>query len=213
MRWNTVTPLLRQVLEIVMKEPVFRPFCLVGGTSLSLQVGHRMSVDIDLFTDAPYGSIDFSIIYKFFRDHYPYTDSNLGQEAGLGSSYYVGNSANDAIKIDIYYTDPFIRQFKEEDGIRLASIADIIAMKLDIIGRGGRKKDFWDLHELTNGYSIGAMIDLYKERYPYGYSDEDIRAGLVNFSTAEDDFDPVCLHGKHWELIKLDFVEWLARDL
>lgn len=41
-------------------------FRLVGGTALSLQLGHRMSVDIDLFTDAPYRSVDFTAIEKRF---------------------------------------------------------------------------------------------------------------------------------------------------
>jgi predicted nucleotidyltransferase component of viral defense system len=210
MHWNTVTPLLRHVLELTMTEPIFDSFRLVGGTSLSLQIGHRTSVDIDLFTDADYGTIDFSAIDKFFRDRYHYVDTNQGPEIGMGTSYYIGESEEDSVKIDIYYTDPFIRQAKKENNIRLASIEDIIAMKLDIIGRGGRKKDFWDLHELNTEYDILTMIDLYKERYPYGHSEEDIRAGLVNFLTAEDDFDPICLRGKHWELIKLDFVQWLA---
>lgn len=43
MYWNTVSPLLKQVLNDLMKEELFSPFRLVGGTSLSLQIGHRMS--------------------------------------------------------------------------------------------------------------------------------------------------------------------------
>ncbi len=82
-------------------------------------------------------------------------------------------------------------------------------MKLDIIGRGGRKKDFWDLHELQTYFEISAMLDLYSVRYPYGHTTSEVRAGLVNFSAADDDFDPICLLGKHWELIKLDFTQWL----
>lgn len=56
--WNTVAPILESVLQDIINEPLFSSFRLVGGTSLSLQLGHRMSVDIDLFTDAEYGSID-----------------------------------------------------------------------------------------------------------------------------------------------------------
>lgn len=171
-----------------------------------------MSVDIDLFTDAAYGSIDFGGIDSFFRDRYHYVDTNQGQEVGMGTSYYIGESEEDAVKIDIYYTEPFIRAVKEEDDIRLASIEDVIAMKLDVIRLGGRKKDFWDLHELNNEYDIPAMINLYMERYPHGHSEEDIRAGFVNFLIAEDDFDPICLLGKHWELIKPDFVQWLTPE-
>lgn len=60
--WNRVKPLLKDILEDLMNEQLFEPFILVGGTSLSLQLGHRMSVDIDLFTDVEYGSIDFKSI-------------------------------------------------------------------------------------------------------------------------------------------------------
>jgi len=55
--WNTVSVELKEVLIILMNASELSPFQLVGGTALSLHLGHRMSVDIDLFTDAPYGSI------------------------------------------------------------------------------------------------------------------------------------------------------------
>ncbi len=212
MHWNTVNPLLQKVLKDIMSSAAFESFCLVGGTSLSLKIGHRMSVDIDLFTDAAYGSIDFSVLEQFFKNNYSYVDTNAGLGIGMGVSYYVGESESAAIKVDIYYTEDFIRPITDEDHIRLASREDIIAMKLDVIGRGGRKKDFWDLHALQEDYSISDMISLYQERYPYAHSDEEIRAGLVHFEIADDDLDPVCLLGKHWELIKLDFIQWLSED-
>lgn len=56
--WNTVKPLLKEVLTVLIVHDLFQPFRLVGGTSLSLQLGHRMSDDIDFFTDASYKSID-----------------------------------------------------------------------------------------------------------------------------------------------------------
>ena len=62
--YNTVTPLLKEVLDILLKEEIFAPFRLVGGTNLSLRLGHRMSDDIDLFTDAEYGSLDFRVFEK-----------------------------------------------------------------------------------------------------------------------------------------------------
>lgn len=59
--WNTVNTHLKEYLLTLMKLPSFADFRLVGGTALSLHLGHRMSVDIDLFTDKEYGSIDFEI--------------------------------------------------------------------------------------------------------------------------------------------------------
>ena len=51
LRYKTVTPLLKNTLQQLMSEPLFVPFRLVGGTNLSLRYGHRLSIDIDLFTD------------------------------------------------------------------------------------------------------------------------------------------------------------------
>lgn len=65
LHYETVTPLLRKVLDEIMQNPIFNPFYLVGGTSLSLRLGHRKSVDIDLLTNASYGSLNFSNFEKF----------------------------------------------------------------------------------------------------------------------------------------------------
>ena len=208
LHYNTVSPLLRDILSQLMAQPEFTPFCLVGGTSLSLQLGHRVSIDIDLFTDAPYGSLDFHAIQSKLRDMFPYCQGDCGDIVGMGSSYIIGNSAYDSIKLDLFYTDPFIRPIKTIDNIRIASIEDIIAMKLDVIGRNGRKKDFWDLHELHDKYTIAEMLTLYAERYPYNHTQEELLLGLTNFSLAATDPDPNCLRSKAWPLIKLDFMEW-----
>ena len=72
LHWNTVSPLLKEILIDLMDEPLFSPFRLVGGTALSLQIGHRISIDIDLFTAAEYGSIDFKEIRSFLENKYPF---------------------------------------------------------------------------------------------------------------------------------------------
>lgn len=208
LHYNTVSSLLRDVLSQLMAQPEFTPFCLVGGTSLSLQLGHRISIDIDLFTDAPYGSLDFHAIQSKLRSMFPYCQGDCGDIVGMGASYIIGNSAFDSIKLDLFYTDPFIRPIKVIDNIRIASIEDIIAMKLDVIGRKGRKKDFWDLHELHDKYAIAEMLTLYAERYPYNHTREELLLGLTNFSLADTDPEPNCLRSKAWPLIKLDFMEW-----
>ena len=193
-----------------MENPIFDPFYLVGGTSLSLRLGHRKSVDIDLFTNVPYGSLDFSVFEKFFRDNYKYyycTDkTNL---VGFGRSYYIGESEDNNIKVDLYYKDEIINPCDNIDGIRIASLEDVVAMKVDVISRNGRKKDFWDLHELLKTYSIPEMLDFHKQRYEYTHNREQIISNFTNFDSADEDIDPICLKGKEWELIKLDFVEIL----
>lgn len=56
-----VSPLLLEILSDIMKDSLFDPFRLVGGTNLALRTNHRISTDIDLFTDAPYGSLNFRL--------------------------------------------------------------------------------------------------------------------------------------------------------
>ena len=51
------------------------------------------------------------------------------------------------------------------------------------------------------------MLSLYEERYPYGATKEECVAGLTNFSVADTEPDPICLQGKVWQLVKLDFTE------
>ncbi len=144
--YNTVTPLLLNVLKEIMAVEELKRFRVVGGTALSLQLGHRESVDIDLFTDAEYGSIDFQAIDKYLESNFTYTDTYNFDIIGMGKSYYIGESANQCIKLDLFYTDSFIRPIIAIDNLRLASVEEIIAMKIDVIAGGGRKKDFWDIH-------------------------------------------------------------------
>lgn len=213
MYWNTVHPTLRGILQSIMEDRLFDPFRLVGGTALSLQWGHRMSVDIDMFTDADYGSIDFSRIWEGLNGHYAYVDVHNPSMANIGMSLFVGHHRDDAIKLDMYHTDAFIRPHLYRDGIRMADAADIIAMKLDIIGRGGwkggRKKDFWDIHQAFDNYPLVEMLGFYQERYPYGHTPDELIRGLNDFTQADEDFEPLCLLGKHWDLIRHDFVRWV----
>lgn len=211
MHWNTVSPQLREILEAAMTENTFSSFRLVGGTALSLQMGHRESIDIDFFTDAEYGTVDFDAIDKYFKSKYNYVDTNSHGKMGMGITYFVGHSETDAVKVDIYYNEPFIRPAVEVGIIRLTAKEDIIAMKLDVIARGGRKKDFWDIHALEEDYDISSMISFYKERYPYGYSEQEILNGLQRFNIADNEPPPLCRLGKHWEFIKLDFVNWVKK--
>ena len=209
--YNTVNDLLRDTLLTLMKADVFSTFRLVGGTALSLHLGHRESVDIDLFSDVPYGSLDFESIDNYLKDTFSYVDHLSNIAPAMGKSYTIGNDKNNSVKLDVFYADPFIQELIEEDNIRLASIEEIIAMKIDVIQRGGRKKDFWDLHELLDKYSISQMVALHEERYPFSHDEKTILINLINFENADNDFDPVCLKGKYWEFIKADFEEVIGK--
>ena len=211
LQYQTVKPILKSTLERLMQIEEFAPFRLVGGTSLSLRYGHRMSDDIDLFTDAEYRSIDFHKLQDILRKEFPYCEGECGELVSFGTSYLVGNSKEEAVKLDLFYTDTFIRPIEHHDSIRMAAVDDIVAMKMEVVANGGRKKDFWDLHMLHSSYSLADMLSLYEARYPYGASREECLEGLTNFAVADCDPDSICLEDKIWQFIKLDFTDWITQ--
>ena len=201
---QTVSETLWYFLKQLMSFDSLTQFRLVGGTSLSLMLGHRLSVDIDMFTDAEYGSIDFLKILDIIKEEFPYVDHGEWGNESMGNSCFIGHNKEDAIKLDLYYTDPFVYPIQQYENIRLSTLEEIVAMKLDVIGRGGRKKDFWDIHELLKQFEIPEMLDIYSVRYPYTFTQDELIPQLTNFTIADIDPDPNCLLGKYWELIKLD---------
>lgn len=205
LHYETVTPLLKKTLDMLMGEPLFEPFRLVGGTSLSLRYGHRRSDDIDLFTEAEYGSLDYRTFEAYLRSHFPYyhcTDTT--SIVSFGRSYYVGQSAGEYVKVDLMYTDPFIERAEVIDGIRMAGTKDIAAMKMNVVAQGGRKKDFWDLHMLLGEYSLAEMFGFHARRYEWEHDEEGLLMNFTDFSKADPQSDPACLLGKRWKDIKVD---------
>lgn len=204
---NTVSDLLWNSLNKIMQFNEFKLFRLVGGTSLSLQLGHRESVDIDLFTDADYGSIDFSKLEHVLQNNFDYVETSSVGDVGMGKPYFIGNSQEESIKLDLFYTDRFVFPAVQFEQLELASIEEIAAMKLEVICHGGRKKDFWDLHQLAEKYSLNEMLQFYVKRYPYGFQRSEVLDKLTNFENAEYDFTPNCNKDKIWEIVKLDIEE------
>jgi hypothetical protein len=81
--WNTVNQELKECLELLMHSEYFQKFRLVGGTALSLHLGHRISVDIDLFSEEPYRSLNFDAIDDFLRLNYNYVSDPIRVNIGL----------------------------------------------------------------------------------------------------------------------------------
>ncbi len=188
-------------------------FRLVGGTALSLLLGHRISEDIDLFAAKEYGSISFDKIETELKNSFPTVinpdDGITGMrtlENNFGLHLFLGESNVSLIKVDILnWGDNFIFPIVTEGGIRLAAIEEIAAMKLDVISRGGRKKDFWDMSEIFEKRSLQSLLPVYEQKYPYNDM-KLVLSGLVDFKIADNMPDPICFKGKHWEVIQQEMV-------
>ena len=191
-----------------MANKAFDDFVLVGGTALSLQLGHRISIDIDLFTANDYGSMNLEEIKTALSTTFPYIEGlEKLNRRNLGYAVYIGNSQTDNVKLDLFYTEQFITPIIHQDGLRLASLQDLAAMKMEAIVNSKRKKDFWDVHELLDSFSLTELIQYGLQRNPYTLTENDILNTLRNLTEitelSNDNF-VLCLRGKYWELIVED---------
>lgn len=205
--YKTVKPVLINTLNALMRNPVFNSFNLVGGTNLSLRFGHRCSDDIDLFTDAEYGSLDFAKLEKELAKMFPYFDNpDKSEIVGFGRMYYVGLNEENAVKLDLMYTDKFISDPENINGIRFESVNQMAAMKMEAINGGGRKKDWWDIDQLLSIYPFEDLMLLHKKWQPWLHEEEKILDALVDFTKADLEPNPKCLLGKDWDSIKLHII-------
>ena len=176
---ETVDSATYELLKKFMSDPFLKDFNLVGGTSLSLQMGHRKSVDLDLFC---YGkSFDSMAIAEHLRHNYDFELSAIYPGALLA---HIQNVKTDFIKAYNRLTEPLA---VTEDGIRLVNYKDIAAMKLLAIGKEGtRRKDFIDIAFLSTLMSFSEMLEHYREAYDLSSTIQAIR-GLLYFDDIKNE--------------------------
>ena len=144
LQYKTIDPGTLQLLKDLQSLPIFHSARLVGGTALALQLGHRNSVDLDIF-----GTIQASSeeLRESLSEHH---DIKVIKESKNINIYQV-----DGVKVDfVNYSYSWIDEPVAEEGITLAGLEDIAAMKVAaVIGRG-TKKDFIDLFFLLQHFSL-----------------------------------------------------------
>ncbi|MEX0966531.1 MAG: nucleotidyl transferase AbiEii/AbiGii toxin family protein [Bacteroidia bacterium] len=179
---KAVEPPLLELLRSFMARDYLQQFVLVGGTALALQLGHRKSIDLYLFTLADFSSDD---VIRHLQDDYKihvlekHPQTIICQVQG--------------IKVDfIRFHYPFLKPVIEDEGIRMLSVEDIAPMKLDAITGRGSKKDFYDLYFLLKNYALTELLSLYQKKYPHETIFHIIRS-LTYFVDAESDPDPMLL--------------------
>ena len=212
---ESVSADLMAILERLMAADSFHDFRLVGGTALSLQRGHRRSIDIDLFTALPYGEMPTAEIRQFIETEFEVHKGTETLESNApGYHLFVGAANNTPVKLDLFYTEPFIFPAKVVDGIRMADEREIAAMKMLAIGGPiRRQKDFWDIHEMLSDYSLDDMIKWGLDRNPYSLTEDDIIAGFEAIDSIEESPEGIdSLHrNDYWELKVLDLKDEIAK--
>ena len=168
LRKEAISDSLKETLDVLMSMKAINAYRLVGGTALALQIGHRVSVDIDLFSDEKnnYDEIQQALYEKFGNQFKKARD--ISGPAGKGIAVFINH-----IKTDILdWSVKFIRPPFIEENIRLAHKEDIIPMKFNaFLGpvelARYEKKDYIDIACLMKEFDLEKMMELYQEKYPH----------------------------------------------
>jgi len=129
---------------------------LVGGTALALQIGHRMSDDIDLFT---LKKQDNEYCLRFMRNNFENIEV-------VNNSENILQVKSNGIKVDfISAKGKLIEEPVMDDIVKVASIRDIIGMKLITIQDRKKARDYIDIAYLLKYYPLKSMFNIYKWKY------------------------------------------------
>jgi hypothetical protein len=139
-----------------MADPALENFVLVGGTALSLRIGHRISIALDLYNNKDF---DQEKLNRHLQSSYHFLPDFIEQNTLKGS---IDGMALDLIAHKYKYVD----HLSNIEGVRLASFKDIAAMKLNaIINNGTKAKDFVDIAFLGESLSFNQMTHSFESKY------------------------------------------------
>jgi predicted nucleotidyltransferase component of viral defense system len=198
--WNTISQDMHLVLQEFFKNELAKKFYLAGGTALSLQIGHRYSIDLDLFSpteDIP--SIRANLESSLAPLRPKLADSSWGNLV-----YIVKN-----VRVGFYgYGYALVNPLVEEETARLASIEDIALMKMDALLSRANRKDFYDLYFICQGMPLRFLFDKAPQKFP-SIRDFEVQVvkRLVYFGSADYDPEPSLLKPVAWRTVKDYFIK------
>lgn len=197
---SAVTLNLWETLLSLQQPLAHHEFALAGGTSLALRMGHRLSSDLDFFTTQPFDA------------------DKLIKSIGIDPSCITGIAEGtlqiriNNIKIEfLKHSYPALREIEQHNDIKLWSLEDVAAMKINAIVNRGSKKDFYDLAALLKIHPLESILAFYQEKYRPATLLMAIRS-LAWFDDAEAEPDPVSLTGESWQSI-MDQIKSAIRQL
>jgi len=191
-----------RAIQLVASLPTVKRAYLAGGTALALQLGHRLSQDLDFFTQEEF---DENILATSLLKIKAFKEDRRDWRTILG---YISNT-----KFSIfYYPYKLIEKPLAFEGIRILRKKDIATMKLDAIGNRGTKRDFIDLFFLAKEFSLNQVFDFYEQKY--GNLEEKMYhliKGVSYFEDAETEKQPEMFIATEWDKVKEFFQQEAIR--
>ena len=187
---SAVSVNLLQVLEKMQDKTTELGFALAGGTSLALRFNHRISIDLDFFTENDSKSEEWPKLL------------GVGHETITGIADGTLQIVTNGIKVEfLRHAYPKLAEHDTLEKVRMWSLQDVSAMKLNAIANRGSKKDFYDIATLLEQFSLESMIGHYQAKYRPASLLMLIRS-LAWFDDADAEPDPITLRGETWSGIK-----------
>lgn len=193
----------KEILALLEKSRIIKHSYLAGGTALALQIGHRVSYDLDFFTEEEFDEKlllpEINKISDFQLEKVAWR-TILGRFKGVRFSIF-------------YYEYPLLSPLKKFGMINILEVRDIAAMKIAAIASRGAKRDFVDLYFICREIIIlPEAIELYGRKYMnLATTALHILKSLTYFEDAEDEEMPQMLKEITWPKVKVFFREKIKK--
>lgn len=172
-------------------------FYLAGGTGLALHLGHRRSVDLDLFHEAEFDS-------AALRDR-------LRDLPGLAKVETAPNTLHlqlHGVKVSfLRYPYPLLFPLHGFGELRIADARDIACMKVEAIASRGSRRDFVDLYVAARAYGLREILDWFAAKFASAkYNRTHVLKSLTYFRDAETEPSPDMLIPLEWSAVTRFFL-------
>jgi len=197
MFFHTLSVAARELLARLGQAPWMDAFYLAGGSAAALHLGHRVSIDLDFFSEQDYeveplvqrlGALGRLVV----QQQSPGT--MVGQLEGVRISFFT-------------YPYPLLEEAGIVDGVRIANLLDIALMKIVAIGQRGRMRDFVDLYFICRlGLTLDELLRRVPQKYTtVSYPSYHLLRALTYFDDAEGDEPPKMLVEFDWAEVRRFF--------
>lgn len=190
-----------QLLPVLGEMLFLRSAYLAGGTALALQLGHRVSADLDFFFPEEF---DVSLAIQKLSAAGKFRLTKKSEQTVVGTL--------NEVKLALFgYRYPMLFPLQEIFGIRIADIRDIACMKIDAIAGRGAKRDFVDLFFVLRATAtLSDILELFCKKYAaLQYNMVHVKKSLLYFTDAEEDPMPQMLQPASWDEVK----KYLEREV
>jgi len=200
--WEAVPAGVQALLADLGQIPALRPFYLAGGTAVALRLGHRISRDLDFFSETD--ALDK-----------PCREEIIAALRAIRGDVTIQRSAFTTLVLvaDVHHLSFFSYAYELVDkvddlnGVRVAGLLDVALMKIDALSDRGLRRDFVDLYVIAQQTPLETILVLGQRKYP-GYRDlrMNVLAAMTRFDAADEDAELTLLQPITWDEVKRFFI-------